>query len=122
MLWFILILLMGTFVFGLAFPAMILIVGVVGVILCLLLIYKILTGGISYISMEHRLPDDAADEEPEAHERRRIYAEEPPNGFSTARSYSDATNVAASEKDMEDAGEVVELPPTALRKDDESAD
>ncbi|MBQ9882297.1 MAG: hypothetical protein IJM42_06800, partial [Synergistes sp.] len=57
------------------------------------------------------------------YERRRIYTEEGPSGGSSAeRSLNDAVNVAASEKDIEEAEEVIELPSSALRKDDDPAD
>lgn len=124
MTWFILILIIGTLLFGIAFPATILLAAFVGVVLVLLLLYKFIKGGTTYIYTSRRTGGASDGESAAGYERRRIYTEEGPaaGGFSAERSLNGASNVAASEKEMEEAEEVVELPPTALRKDDEPAD
>lgn len=124
MTWFILILIIGTLIFGIAFPAMILLAAFIGVFLLVFLAYKFIKGGTTYIYTNRRPADSSADGGDAAGaERRRIYTEEgPADGFSAERTLSDAVNVAASEKDMDEAGEVVELPSSALRKDEEPAD
>ncbi|MCR5336290.1 MAG: hypothetical protein K6E42_07010 [Synergistes sp.] len=124
MTWFILILIIGTLVFGIAFPAMILLAAFVGVFLLVLLAYKFIKGGTTYI-YTNRGPAGRQEDgrESAGYERRRIYTEEGPSGGSSAeRSLNDAVNVAASEKDIEEAEEVIELPSSALRKDDDPAD
>lgn len=124
MTWFILILIIGTLIFGIAFPAMILLAAFAGVIMLGFLVYKFIKGGTTYIYTNRRPAGSPADGGDAAGaERRRIYTEEgPAGGFSAERTLSDAVNVAASEKDMEESGEVVELPPSALRKEDAPAD
>ena len=49
-----------------------------------------------------------------------VYTEDDPEVVSHGRRNPDAVNVAADEEEIEEASEIIELPATALRKDDES--
>lgn len=116
---FLLFLLIGTLIFGFAFPAMIFIIGFIGLLICALILYKFLTGGPSfrvYTSRDFSPPG----EEERTGGRRMVYTEEEPEVVSHGRPrHSDAVNVAADEEEIEEACEIVELPATALRRDDE---
>ena len=123
MTWFILILIIGTLIFGIAFPVTILFAAFAGVFLLAFVAYKFIKGGTTYICTNRRPTGNADDGEEAGAGRRRIYTEEgPADGFSAERTQSDAVNVAASEKDMEEAEEVIELPPSALRKEEDPAE
>ena len=115
---FLLFLLIGTLIFGFAFPAMIFIIGFIGLLICAVIVYKFLTGGQSlrvYTSRDFSPPED---EGPSS--RRMVYTEDDPEVVSHGRRNPDAVNVAADEEEIEEASEIIELPATALRKDDES--
>ena len=114
---FLLFLLIGTLIFGFAFPAMIFIIGFIGLLICAVIVYKFLTGQSFrvYTSRDFSPPED---EGPSS--RRMVYTEDDPEVVSHGRRNPDAVNVAADEEEIEEASEIIELPATALRKDDES--
>lgn len=115
---FLLFLLIGTLIFGFAFPAMIFIIGFIGLLICAVIVYKFLTGGQSFRVYTSRDFSPPEDEGPSS--RRMVYTEDDPEVVSHGRRNSDAVNVAADEEEIEEASEIIELPATALRKDDES--
>lgn len=115
---FLLFLLIGTLIFGFAFPAMIFIIGFIGLLICVVIVYKILTGGQSFRVYTSRDFSPPEDEGPSS--RRMVYTEDDPEVVSHGRRNPDAVNVAADEEEIEEASEIIELPATALRKDDES--
>lgn len=116
---FLLFLLIGTLIFGFAFPAMIFIIGFIGLLICAVIIYKFLTGGQSFRVYTSRDFSHPEDEEPSS--RRMVYTEDDPEVVSHRRRRNpDAVNVAADEEEIEEASEIIELPATALRKDDET--
>lgn len=115
---FLLFLLIGTLIFGFAFPAMIFIIGFIGLLICAVIVYKFLTGGQSFRVYTSRDFSPPEDEGPSS--RRMVYTEDDPEVVSHRRRNPDAVNVAADEEEIEEASEIIELPATALRKDDES--
>lgn len=115
---FLLFLLIGTLIFGFAFPAMIFIIGFIGLLICVVIVYKILTGRQSFRVYTSRDFSPPEDEGPSS--RRMVYTEDDPEVVSHGRRNPDAVNVAADEEEIEEASEIIELPATALRKDDES--
>ena len=115
---FLLFLLIGTLIFGFAFPAMIFIIGFIGLLICAVIVYKFLTGGQSFRVYTSRDFSPPGDEGPSS--RRMVYTEDDPEVVSHGRRNPDAVNVAADEEEIEEASEIIELPATALRKDDES--
>ena len=115
---FLLFLLIGTLIFGFAFLAMIFIIGFIGLLICAVIVYKFLTGGQSFRVYTSRDFSPPEDEGPSS--RRMVYTEDDPEVVSHGRRNPDAVNVAADEEEIEEASEIIELPATALRKDDES--
>ena len=115
---FLLFLLIGTLIFGFAFPAMIFIIGFIGLLICAVIVYKFLTGGQSFRVYTSRDFSPPEDEGPSS--RRMVYTEDDPEVVSHGRRNPDAVNVAADVEEIEEASEIIELPATALRKDDES--
>ena len=114
---FLLFLLIGTLIFGFAFPAMIFFIGFIGLLLCALIVYKFLTGASSFRVYTSR--DFSPPERGEPSGRRMVYTEGDPEVVSHGRPRDpDAVNVAADEEEIEEASEIVELPATALRRDD----
>ena len=119
-LYLILFLIIGTVFFGLAFPFMIMFVGVLLAAFIVMWLLRLLRGGSGFTVYTSRGTERRAEEEPQAEpSRRRIYASEesapPRDGFDARGPY---INVAADDEEMAEAVEVVELPATALRKDD----
>lgn len=120
-LYLILFLIIGTVFFGLAFPFMIMFVGVLLAAFIVMWLLRLLRGGSGFTVYTSRGAGRRAEEEPQAEpSRRRIYSSDdptPPRGGYDAR--GPYINVAADDEEMAEAVEVVELPATALRKDDE---
>lgn len=121
-LYLILFLIIGTVFFGLAFPFMIMFIGVLLAAFIVMWLLRLLRGGSGFTVYTSRGFGRSAGEEPEAEPtRRRIYSSDgptPPRGGYDAR--GPYINVAADDEEMAEAVEVVELPATALRKDDEA--
>lgn len=119
-LYLILFLIIGTVFFGLAFPFMIMFVGVLLAAFIVMWLLRLLRGGSGFTVYTSRGAGRSAEEEPQAEpSRRRIYSSDdptPPHGGYDAR--GPYINVAADDEEMAEAVEVVELPATALRKDD----
>ena len=117
---FLLFLLLGTLLFGFAFPAAILLIGVIGVIIVAIMLYRLLSGGSSYRAFTSRWDEPRSEDEIFINRgRKTIHIEEDPNAVHTGRPINpEAANSAATEADIEDVSEVIELPPTALTKDD----
>ncbi|MDO5114570.1 MAG: hypothetical protein Q4D58_00595 [Synergistaceae bacterium] len=114
---FLLFLLLGTLLFGIAFPAMIAFIGLAGIVVLALIFYRLMRGGSGFTVYTSR---DFRGESGGSEERRRIYTEEEPEVTNVRRErYGDSINVAADDDEMEEASEVIELPATALRKDDD---
>ncbi|MCC8178202.1 MAG: hypothetical protein LIO38_03685 [Cloacibacillus sp.] len=98
---------------------MIFIIGFIGLLICAVIVYKFLTGGQSFRVYTSRDFSPPEDEEPSS--RRMVYTEDDPEVVSHRRRRNpDAVNVAADEEEIEEASEIIELPATALRKDDET--
>ena len=107
-------LLLGTLIFGFAFPAAILIIGLFAGLLFILMIVGILRGGMfkvytskGYDQFNGSRPDSTADN-PEVIDTAEYDNSDPYFGTESQQE--------ASEEDQE--GEIVELPATALRKED----
>ncbi|HIT03014.1 MAG TPA: hypothetical protein IAC22_00785 [Candidatus Caccocola faecipullorum] len=119
-LYLILFLIIGTVFFGLAFPFMIMFIGVLLAAFIVMWLIRLLRGGSGFTVYTSRGFGRSAGEEPEAEPtRRRIYSSDgptPPRGGYDAR--GPYINVAADDEEMAEAVEVIELPATALRKDD----
>ena len=120
-LYLILFLIIGTVFFGLAFPFIIMFIGVLLAAFIVMWLIRLLRGGSGFTVYTSRGAGRRAEEEPEAEpSRRRIYTSNdptPPSGGYDAR--GPYINVAADDEEMGEAVEVIELPATALRKDDE---
>ena len=121
-LYLILFLKIGTVFFGLAFPFMIMFIGVLLAAFIVMWLLRLLRGGSGFTVYTSRGAGRSAEEEPQAEpSRRRIYSSDDPTpprgGYDTRGPY---INVAADDEEMAEAVEVVELPATALRKDDEA--
>ena len=121
-LYLILFLIIGTVFFGLAFPFMIMFIGVLLAAFIVMWLLRLLRGGSGFTVYTSRGAGRRAEEEPQAEpSRRRIYSSDdptPPRGGYDAR--GPYINVAADDEEMAEAVEVVELPATALRTDDEA--
>ena len=121
-LYLILFLIIGTVFFGLAFPFMIMFIGVLLAAFIVMWLLRLLRGGSGFTVYTSRGAGRSAEEEPQAEpSRRRIYSSDdptPPRGGYDMRGPN--INVAADDEEMAEAVEVVELPATALRKDDEA--
>ena len=119
-LYLILFLIIGTVFFGLAFPFMIMFIGVLLAAFIVMWLLRLLRGGSGFTVYTSRGAGRRAEEEPQAEpSRRRIYSSDdptPPRGGYDAR--GPYINVAADDEEMAEAVEVIELPATALRKDD----
>lgn len=119
-LYLILFLIIGTIFFGVAFPFMIMFLGVLLVAFIVIWLFRMLRGGSGFTVYTSRGAGRSAEEEHEAEpSRRRIYTSDesvpPRDGYDARGPY---INVAADDEEMAEAVEVVELPATALRKDD----
>ena len=118
-LYLILFLIIGTFFFGVAFPFMIIFIGALLAASIVIWLLRMLRGGSGftvYTSRGDRSTEESSDSDTS---RRRIYTTDesaPPNDGRDAN--GPYINVAADDEEMDDAVEVVELPATALRKDD----
>lgn len=106
-------LLIGTLIFGFAFPAIILIAGLVGIVLFALIITGLLRGNGVRVYTSSKSYDPF---------RGGSYSKNDPEVIDTTdESWDDSSNFAGSEPvdpDEEQEGEIVELPATALRKED----
>ena len=121
-LYLILFLIIGTVFFGLAFPFMIMFIGVLLAAFIVMWLLRLLRGGSGFTVYTSRGAGRRAEEEPQAEpSRRRIYSSDDPTpprgGYDTRGPY---INVAADDEEMAEAVEVGELPATARRKDDEA--
>lgn len=110
----ILFLVLGTLAFGLAFPVMIAFIGLLFAFLVIFIVLRLLRGGSTFTVYTSRTGPGREDGREAS--RRRVYrkSEEParaPRG--------EYINVAADDAEMEEAVETVELPATALSKEDE---
>lgn len=119
-LYLILFLIIGTIFFGVAFPFMIMFLGVLLVAFIVIWLFRMLRGGSGFTVYTSRGVGRSAEEEHDAEpSRRRIYTSDesapPRDGYDARGPY---INVAADDEEMAEAVEVVELPATALRKDD----
>lgn len=120
-LYLILFLIIGTLFFGVAFPFMIMFIGVLLVAFIVMWLFRMLRGGSGFTVYTSRGVGRSAEEDSDAGpSRRRIYTTDesapPRDGCDVSGPY---INVAADDEEMAEAVEVVELPATALRKDDE---
>ncbi|MEG1913031.1 MAG: hypothetical protein RRY12_12335 [Cloacibacillus sp.] len=120
---FLLLLLLGTLIFGFAFPAMLLMMALIGFLLFALIIYKFLRGSSSftvYTNRDFRREPGADGERREVSGgRRTVYTEDDPEVVASSRRRDPSVeNTATDEDEMEESCEIVELPATALRKDD----
>ncbi|HAJ93551.1 MAG TPA: hypothetical protein DCM41_01530 [Synergistaceae bacterium] len=106
-------LLIGTLIFGFAFPAVILIAGLVGIVLFALIIAGLLRGNGVRVYTSSKSYDPF---------RGGSYRKNDPEVIDTTdESLDDHSDFAGSETgdpDEEQEGEIVELPATALRKED----
>ncbi len=114
---FLLFLLLGTMIFGLAFPAMIAFIGLFALIIAAFAIIRMFAGGTGFTVYTPRGESRRPHEPEQEAVRRRIYTDKKPGprGEETRCGY---INVAADDEEMAEASEVVELPATALRKDE----
>ena len=115
-LYLILFLIIGTVFFGLAFPFMIMFIGVLLAAFIVMWLLRLLRGGSGFTVYTSRGAGRRAEEEPQAEPSSDDPT--PPRGGYDAR--GPYINVAADDEEMAEAVEVVELPATALRKDDEA--
>lgn len=113
---FLLFLLLGTLVFGFAFPAFILIVGLFVLILLGLILFSFVTGAFGgrnvTIYTTKRTFDPYAGRQEQNHPG-------DPEVFGGTKSYPDESDTIDFGEDAE--AEVVELPASALRKEDDDA-
>ena len=125
---FLLLLLLGTLIFGFAFPAMLLMMALFGVLLIGLIIYRFLKGSSNftvYTSKDfnrRNVGEDYDDDDRRAYGgRKKVNAGSAARGPQQSAQQRDPSveNIAMEEEDIEESCEVVELPATALRKDDE---
>ena len=106
---FLIFLLLGTLIFGFAFPAMLLFIGLFGVMLLALIIFNMLRGGSSFRVYTTRGFEPPHREDYRSSDEQQIF-----------NSPTDAeTEEPHQSSYFEDEGEVIELPATALRKEDE---
>lgn len=119
-LYMMLFVVLGTLIFGLAFPFMIAFLGLLLVVFAALWIFRLLSGGSGFTVYTSRSYDRArrAEETEDEPPRRRVFSAEqtPPRRSHDRR--APYINVAADDEEMAEATEIVELPATALRKDD----
>lgn len=119
-----LFILLGTLVFGFVFPAAIVFVGLVFFLLLCVVIWKFLIGGRAVYVYGNRAGQQTtvnAEGREEVHTIHTNPDTEPSYGQREPRD-PEAVNVASNEEEMDDVSEVVELPATALRRDDESGE
>lgn len=117
-----LFILLGTLIFGFVFPAAIIFVGLVFFLLLCVVIWKFLIGGRAVYVYGQRAGQQTTVDGQEQENVHTIHANtdtEPSYGRREARD-PEAVNVASNEEEMDDVSEVVELPATALRREDES--
>lgn len=116
----ILFFIIGTLFFGLAFPFIIMFAGVMLVGFAVLALLRLMRGGSGFTVYTSRGAGRRAEEPEEEPSRRRIFASDEPGRARENRApRGDYINVAADDEEMAEAVEVIELPATALRKDDE---
>lgn len=104
---FLLFLLLGTLIFGFAFPAFIIFVGLFAFALFVLLVVGTLRGGRTVVYTNRDFGPFRANGQ-----------QRPPDGPEVI----DEPDIAAGESasgDFEDEGEIIELPASALRKDED---
>lgn len=106
---FLIFLLLGTLIFGFAFPAMLLFIGLFGVIVLALIIFNMLRSGSSF-----RVYTSRSFESPHRENYSRSGEQQIFNSPTDAE-----TEEPHQSSYFEDEGEVIELPATALRKEDE---
>lgn len=102
-------LLLGTLIFGFAFPAMLLFIALFGVILLAAIVINFLRGGSTFrVYTTKDFQRRGGDE----FEEREVF-DSP---------FHDASEPESQSADFEDDGEVIELPATALRKEESDGD
>lgn len=123
---FLLFLLIGVLLFGWLFPALLILMVLVAMLVIGTMIWRLLTGGSGFHVYTSRdfgkrsAPGDEEDEDadldPETG-RRKIYIEDAPEVKAPPKPPADgAVNVAAEEEDLEEFSELVVLPATALHE------
>ncbi|HQA54790.1 MAG TPA: hypothetical protein PK070_04535 [Synergistaceae bacterium] len=103
-------LLLGTLIFGFAFPAVILVAGLAGMVIFAMIIAGLLRGGgVRIYTSGSRGPF-----------AREVYREEGPDVIDTEDIRVDPvfSENGQDDADEEEEGEIIELPATALRKDE----
>ena len=105
-------LLLGSLVFGLAFPAAIILIGLFALLVFAAIIFGLLRGGSFRIYTSQSTHGHAAD-------RKRGKATLDDPEVVDMNDHCDHDNYACHD-DFEEEGEIVELPATALRKEDDS--
>ena len=119
--YFLLFILLGTLFFGFAFPFMIAFIALIFVFLVALWLFRLFRGGSGFTVYTSRSYDrPRSTEEPRQESRQKVFSSEesapPRRDYDNRGKY---INVAADDEEMAEATEVIELPATALRKDDE---
>ena len=105
-------LLIGTLIFGFAFPAIILIAGLVGIVLFVLIIAGLLRGnGVRVYTSKNYDPFRGSS-------YRNSGSEVIDTTDDNWDDHSDIASRKATDIDEEQEGEIIELPATALRKED----
>lgn len=110
---FLIFLLLGTLIFGFAFPAMIMFLGLIAIAVFAMIIYNLVRGGSYFKVYTNRTYDPRSNRKESTSDNPEII-DEPFD----EHGYDDA-DFAKQDSDFEDEGEIVELPSTALRKEDE---
>ncbi|MEA4872716.1 MAG: hypothetical protein VB076_07900 [Synergistaceae bacterium] len=105
-------LLIGTLIFGFAFPAIILIAGLVGIVLFALIIAGLLRGnGVRVYTSKSYDPFSGGS-------YRKSNSEVIDTTDESCEDHSDFAGSEPADHDEEQEGDIVELPATALRKED----
>lgn len=121
---FLLFLLLGTLIFGMAFPAMIAFIGLFGILLVAVMLFRIFRGGSGFTVYTSRGYGRSGEsvERGGTYEKKKIYTESEPEVVEHRQEREGGyVNVASDEDEIEEACEIVELPATALRKDEDPA-
>ena len=108
---FLIFLLLGTLVFGFAFPAMIMFLGLIAIAVFAMIIYNLLRGGSYFKVYTNRTYDP--------HSARQESTSDNPEIIEETVEENDSGDYVKQDSGFEDEGEIVELPSTALRKEDE---
>lgn len=118
---FLLFLLLGTLIFGMAFPAMLAFIGLFGILLVAIMLFRIFRGGSGFTVYTSR-GYGRSGESGGTYEKKKIYTESEPEVVEHRQEREGGyVNVASDEDEIEEACEIVELPATALRKDEDPA-